>query len=147
MGLGPRAAGVAALAVVERQVDALVHQVLDDLVAGEVRLGRREQGCRLAAGTAGNAGDANSGTAAGTAAHRAPPAPAAAVAVSGSTTVRIRRSASLMFSWELAYERRMWFVPTLPNAVPASTDTPASLSSLSASSAPVRPVAEISGKT
>ena len=41
--LGPRPARVPALPVVERQVDALVDEVLDHLVAGEVGLGRREQ--------------------------------------------------------------------------------------------------------
>ena len=42
--LRARAARMAALAVVERQVDALVDQVLDDLVALEIRLGRAIQG-------------------------------------------------------------------------------------------------------
>ena len=49
--LGPRAAGVAALAVVQRQVDALVDEVLDDLVALEIGLGRGEQPGRVRVAT------------------------------------------------------------------------------------------------
>ena len=60
-------------------------------------------------------------------------------ATSGSTTVRIRASASVRFSCELAYEIRMWSSPCCPNADPASTQTPASWSSRSASSAPDKP--------
>src|SRR5512142_2828328 len=51
--------------------------------------------------------------------------------------VPMRRSASAIFSRLVAYERRMWWVPCAPNAVPASTQTPASARSASASSLPV----------
>ncbi len=87
--LGPRTARVAALAVVEGEVDALVDEVLEDLVAFEVRFGGGVQAIGLGAG----------GKLLGR--HRRAPAPAAAAA-SGSTTVRVRRTASAIFSRELA---------------------------------------------
>ena len=76
------------------------------------------------------------------AAHDAGAADAAARRTPGSAP-----SASARFSREFAYEIRMWSSPTPPNAVPARTQTPASWSSRSASSAPVSPVPEMSGKT
>ncbi len=84
--LGPRAAGMPALAVVELQVDALVDQVLEDFVTGKVLRREGVQATRIRAG-----GDL-------VYRHRA----ATALAASGSTTVRVRLTASAMFSRELA---------------------------------------------
>ena len=75
-----------ALAVVELDVDALVDEVFQDLVVGEVAFGL---GIEPVGGGAG-------GNLAGR--HR----PAAALAASGSTTARIRFIASTMFSREFA---------------------------------------------
>ena len=75
-----------ALAVVELEVDALVDEVFEDLVMGEVAFG---QGVKpVCWGGGGDLVDR----------HR----PAAALAASGSTTARIRFIASTMFSREFA---------------------------------------------
>src|SRR2546425_838163 len=64
-----------------------------------------------------------------------------------SKTGRIRSSAERRFASEFAYERRRYPSPWAPNAVPASTATPASLRSRSATSADVRAVASMLGNT
>ena len=104
--LGSRATGMPTLAVVELQVYALVHEILEDLVPGEIRLGKGEEAIRLGSllATPARAGDL-----ARTAAPlcrlslgRHETAAPLRASTSGSTTARVRRTASTMFSRELA---------------------------------------------
>ena len=90
--LGPRAAGVPALAVVQLEIDALVDQVLEDLIAGEVAL--RQCVHPLHAGPGPGAG-AQIGCRHDTSTPRR-------AWTIGSTTARVRFTASAMFSRELA---------------------------------------------
>ena len=100
--LGARAAGMPALAVVEGQVDALVDEVLEHLVVGEVALRQSVQmlnrGAGVEARIRGRA-DGGGGRPSGRRQETAAPPRASTI---GSTTARVRLNASAMFSRELA---------------------------------------------
>ncbi len=105
--LGPRAAGVAALPVVELQVDQLVDEILQDLVMSEFALGPVEEPLDLGYGPRAGSGIRRRLVRARPRVRLTPGRPHETAApwrasTIGSTTARVRRTASAMFSRELA---------------------------------------------
>ena len=137
VALRPGPAGMARLAVVEGQVDALVDDVEEHLVAVEVGLRGRVQIGRFETGR-GIEGCL----------HGGPVGPRSAAGGDGleSGPHLLDRPADLGPAGRVRQPDVVLARPS-PKAVPDRTETPASWSSRWASSSPVRPVPDTSGKT